>query len=143
VEEGGAIMRKSVVETTPEDISSLGPNEIFVFGSNLAGIHGGGAARLAHQKFGAKMGIGVGLTGHCYAIPTKDLDIETMELEDIIPFVKEFLKFAKNNPDLKFWVTKIGCGLAGYEVKDIAPLFFKFKSTKNVIYPQDFLDLKH
>jgi hypothetical protein len=131
-----------VKETTPDAISKLGPNEIFVFGSNLAGRHGGGAARLAHQKFGAVMGVGIGPTGNCYAIPTKDEDIETMELSDIEPHIKAFLKYASQHRDKKFFVTQIGCGLAGLTPEQMAPMFFKYKSTANVIYPQVFLDLK-
>jgi hypothetical protein len=139
-------MRKTILglnikETTPDAISELKPNEIFVFGSNLAGRHGGGAARLAYEKFGAMMGVGIGPTGKCYAIPTKDMSIETMELHDIEPHIKTFLQYAAAHPKKKFYVTQIGCGLAGLTPAQMAPMFFKYKSTPNVIYPQVFLDL--
>jgi hypothetical protein len=139
-------MRKTIIglnteQTTPDRITALGPNEIFVFGSNLAGIHGAGAAALARKKFGAIMGQGVGLQGRSYAIPTKDEDVLTMELQDIEPHVKMFLRYATAHPKKTFYVTKLGCGLAGYTPEDIAPLFFKYKSTKNVVYPQVFLDI--
>jgi hypothetical protein len=96
---------------------------IFVFGSNLAGIHGAGAARTAMKLHGAKYGVGVGLVGYSYAIPTKDQNIQSMNLEDIEPYVTEFISFAKSNPNLEFMVTQIGCGLAGFTAEQIAPLF--------------------
>lgn len=105
-----------------EDGALPSPGEIFVFGSNLAGIHGAGAARAA-LKFGAVMGDGVGRRGRSYAIPTKDRDIVTMPIADIAPHVAAFLDHARANPDERFFVTRIGCGLAGYENGDIAPLF--------------------
>jgi hypothetical protein len=96
---------------------------IFVFGSNLSGIHGAGAARHAMDKHGAKWGIGVGMSGESYAIPSKDADINTMPIEAIRPYVEDFLAFAKANSQMNFLVTQIGCGLAGYTPHDIAPLF--------------------
>ena len=105
-------------EYTPERITELKPNEIFVFGSNLAGMHGGGAARLAYNRFGAIWGQGVGLQGQSYAIPTMQGGVETIK-----PYVDEFIRFAKTHPDLRFYVTKIGCGIAGFLPSDIAPLF--------------------
>lgn len=96
---------------------------IFVFGSNLAGIHGAGAAREAHQRWGAAWGCGVGLSGHSYAIPTKDQNIQTMPVEAIAPYVAEFVAYAARHPGLSFLVTAIGCGLAGHSPSDIAPLF--------------------
>ena len=89
-------------EYTPERISKLNPNEIFVFGSNLAGMHGGGAAWIAYERFGAIMGQGVGLQGQSYAIPTMQGGVETIK-----PYVDEFIEFAKVHPELKFLVTKI------------------------------------
>jgi len=97
--------------------------EIFVFGSNLAGCHGAGAAKYAHDVQGAEMGVGRGRTGNCYAIPTKDAEIKTLQIERIAFYVGEFIKYAKNHPRLHFRVTRIGCGLAGYTDTDIAPLF--------------------
>lgn len=121
---------------TPEKITSLKPHEIFVFGSNLAGRHGAGAALLAAQRFGAKRDVGEGPTGYCYAIPTKDENIQTLPLREINCYVIEFLNYAHRNPGLTFLVTKIGCGLAGYSVDEIAPMFHKVP--KNVILPVEF-----
>lgn len=96
---------------------------IFVFGSNLAGIHGAGAAAYASRYKGAVYGHGVGPTGSAYAIPTKDERIETMPLKDIEPHIKNFIVYARVNPDLTFVVTRVGCGLAGYSDAEIAPMF--------------------
>jgi hypothetical protein len=96
---------------------------VFVFGSNLAGMHGGGAARAAADKFGAEFGVGIGLTGSSYAIPTKDERIQTMPLAAIEPHVEEFLRYASARSAATFFVTRIGCGLAGYSDGDIAPMF--------------------
>jgi hypothetical protein len=96
---------------------------IFVFGSNEAGIHGGGAARTAHQKYGAVMGEGWGFTGKAFALPTKDRNIETLPLEKVADYVKRFLWLAELHPQLEFQVTRIGCGLAGFGDEEIAPLF--------------------
>lgn len=122
--------------STSNNISKLQQNEIFVFGSNEAGIHGAGAARLAYEKFGAVWGKGFGLYGQTYAIPTKDKQIETLPLQRIKEYVDTFLFFAKVNPQYNFLVTQIGCGLAGYKPHQIGPLF-KGNST-NVILPKEF-----
>jgi hypothetical protein len=98
-------------------------NQIFVFGSNKAGRHGAGAAKAAKLYYGAEYGNGYGIQGQSYAIPTKDGRIKTMSLKDIRLYVDEFKVFAKNNPQLEFFVTRIGCGLAGYKDNDIAPMF--------------------
>lgn len=121
-------------------ITSLKENEIFVFGSNEAGIHGAGAAKTALQ-WGAKLGVGVGLVGQTYAIPTKDKNIKTLSLDEIKTYINQFILFAQNNPQYKFLVTEIGCGLAGFEVKDIAPLFYIpgiDVIPKNIILPKRF-----
>lgn len=97
--------------------------QIFVFGSNLAGRHGAGAAREAVRNHGAVMGVGIGHVGKSYAIPTKDRDIKTLPLNHIELYVKDFLDYAEINPGLEFNVTRIGCGLAGYQDADIAPFF--------------------
>ena len=110
---------------------------IFVFGSNLAGVHGAGAARDARLYWGAKVGIGVGLCGQSYALPTKDDCIVTLPLSEIGQHVKKFLEFSKNHPDKKFLVTAVGCGLAGYKPEDIA-LFF-FEAPQNCILPDEFI----
>jgi len=96
---------------------------IFVFGSNLAGRHGKGAALAATKTYGAVYGIGEGRTGNSYALPTKDANIKTRSLVDVRDSVNKFIEYAINNPDLDFQVTKIGCGLAGFKESDIAPLF--------------------
>ena len=121
-------------ECTPERISKLNPNEIFVFGSNLAGMHGGGAAWIAYERFGAIMGQGVGLQGQSYAIPTMQGGVETIK-----PYVDEFIEFASKHPEYKFLVTKIGCGIAGFRVEEIAPLFAEAIDMDNVILPEDFV----
>uniref|UniRef100_A0A6C0JU36 Macro domain-containing protein n=1 Tax=viral metagenome TaxID=1070528 RepID=A0A6C0JU36_9ZZZZ len=97
--------------------------KLFVFGSNLRGVHGAGAARFAFDNHNAKWGCGIGRTGDCYAIPTKDDNIKTLPLNVIKNYVDEFVLYAKEHPELMFEVTKIGCGLAGYKNKDIAPMF--------------------
>lgn len=120
---------------TPEFISELRENEIFVFGSNLAGMHGGGAARTARLHFGAVMGEGVGLQGQSYAIPTMQGDTDTIR-----PYVDDFIAFAKAHPEQKFLVTRIGCGIAGFSANDIAPLFQGAREVENICLPQDFWD---
>ena len=119
---------------TPERITDLKADEVFVFGSNLAGMHGGGAAYVAFQKFGAVMGCGVGLRGQSYAIPTMQGGVET-----IMPYVDEFISFAKSHPDLFFYVTRIGCGIAGFRDKDIAPLFKDATGVENICLPKSFV----
>lgn len=96
---------------------------IFVFGSNLSGIHGAGAARYAHQKLGAKWLVGRGLTGQCYALPTKDHRIRTRSIQDVRNEVMMFIQYAEKHPELEFKVTRVGCGLAGFKDEEIAPLF--------------------
>lgn len=120
---------------TPERITSLAENEIFVFGSNLAGAHGGGAARLAYNRFGAVWGQGVGLHGQSYAIPTMQGGVETIK-----PYVDEFIRFAKGNRHLTFLVTRIGCGIAGFRDEEIAPLFKEAINVNNVILPKEFVE---
>ena len=121
---------------TPDFITELGPNDIFVFGSNLAGAHAGGAASLANQKFGAIWGQGVGLQGNSYAIPTMQGGIETIK-----PYIDSFIEFAKSHPELTFYVTKIGCGIAGFKEEDIAPLFKTASNIPNIRLPEDFVDI--
>lgn len=100
-----------------------GAGWIFVFGSNLAGRHGAGAAKAAAEHFGAQYGCGVGLTGRAYALPTKDSRIQTLPFVDVAQNVQEFVDFAEANPELKFFVTRVGCELAGFSNGQIAPLF--------------------
>lgn len=119
---------------TPDRISELKDNEIFVFGSNLAGHHGGGAARLAYNRFGAVWGQGVGLQGQSYAIPTMQGGVETIK-----PYVDQFIEFATSHPELTFLVTRIGCGIAGFQDEEIAPLFAAALDVENVILPREFV----
>ncbi len=118
---------------TPERINKLFDDEIFVFGSNLAGRHGGGAARIAKNYFGAVSGQGVGLQGQSYAIPTMQGGVETIK-----PYVDEFIEFASVHTELFFYVTRIGCGIAGFKDEDIAPLFRKAVQKKNICLPKSF-----
>ena len=121
-------------EYTPNWISELKPNEIFVFGSNLSGAHGGGAARLAYNRFGAIWGQGVGLQGQSYGIPTMQGGVETIK-----PYVNEFIDFAAQHPEMKFLVTLIGCGIAGFTPEEIAPLFKDAIEIENIILPKEFV----
>jgi hypothetical protein len=100
-------------------------NEIFVFGSNLAGIHGVGAAKIAYHQFGAIYYHGIGLMGQSYAIPTKSKQIQKISFNEIEKYINNFVKFTMNHPNLNFFVTRIGCGLADYKDEYIAPLFTK------------------
>ena len=117
-------------------IDTLRPGEIFVFGSNLAGMHAGGAARLAWQRFGAVWGQGVGLQGQSYAIPTMQGGVETIK-----PYVDEFLAFARAHRELLFYVTRIGCGIAGFHDREIAPLFAEALTMENVVLPESCVDV--
>ena len=126
------------MRVTPESISKLEPGYIFVFGSNLSGRHGKGAAKTA-LGWGAKWGQADGLQGRTYGIPTKDASIRrTLTIEEIKTFVDDFIEFAKSRQDLIFLVTEVGCGLAGYKPKDIAPLFENAINVKNVYLPEKF-----
>ena len=122
-----------VTRITPEFITELSESEIFVFGSNLKGHHYGGAARIARNKFGAIHGQGIGLQGQSYAIPTMQGNIDTIK-----PYVDEFIKFAISHKEMKFLVTKIGCGIAGFKVSEIAPLFYNCIEIENVYLPLEF-----
>ena len=118
---------------TPPVVEQLAPNEIFVFGSNLAGLHGGGTARQAFLHFGAQMRQGRGLCGQSYAIPTMQGGPDT-----IAPYVSEFIDFAQENPSQRFLVTPIGCGLAGFSPDEIAPLFRRAIAVPNIFLPESF-----
>ena len=117
----------------PDAITSLENNEIFVFGSNLDGMHAGGAARAAMEYCGAVMGQGVGLQGQSYAIPTMQGGVETIR-----PYVDEFIRFADSHPKYTFLVTRIGCGIAGFRDEEIAPLFVRAINLPNVHLPLSF-----
>ena len=120
---------------SPRWIDTLEENEIFVFGSNLQGMHGGGAARVAHEKFGAVWGEGIGLQGQSYAIPTMHGGVDA-----IAPYVNDFIAFAKEHPELKFLVTEIGCGIAGFRISEMAPLFKEALDITNIYLPQRFVE---
>jgi hypothetical protein len=133
MEKGNDNRGGSLGRFTPEFIKELAPNEVFVFGSNLGGLHGGGAARAALNLFGAIWGQGVGLQGQSYAIPTMQGGVDTIK-----PYVDEFIEFAQSRPDLYFYVTRIGCGIAGFTDDEIAPLFKEALSLDNVALPKTF-----
>lgn len=121
---------------TPQNITELAPNEIFVFGSNTEGRHGKGAARLALHKFGASWGVGEGLMGDSYALPTVGDRLSKMPVKLIKEYADRFIECADLRPDLTFYLTEVGCGLAGHKVEDIAPLFKN--CPPNVIKPESF-----
>ena len=123
---------------TSDCIESLKENEIFVFGSNLAGRHGKGAADMAYKRWGAIWRQGIGSQGNTYAIPTKDKKLSSLTLGLIKLYINDFVEFACENKDKIFLVTEIGCGLAGYNPKDIAPLFEGAKDIKNIYLPKSF-----
>lgn len=118
---------------TSDQITELRPGEIFVFGSNLEGAHGGGAALLAWRKWGAKWGQGVGLQGQTYGIPTMHGGPEAIR-----PYVDDFIRFAAGHPELHFLVTEIGCGIAGFTPEEIAPLFRAATGVRNISLPGRF-----
>ena len=123
-------------EFTSEFITELKPNEIFVFGSNIGGFHGGGAARVAHKRFGAEWGVGEGITGQCYALPTMEGGVDY-----IAGKVNAFIAYAKQHPELRFLVTKVACGIAGFRIEEIAPLFADAINMENVILPKEFVEV--
>lgn len=123
-------------EFTPAWIKALKENEVFVFGSNLGGFHAGGAARVALDHFGAVWGQGVGLQGQSYAIPTMHGGVDVIK-----PYVDEFIAFAREHRELKFLVTPIGCGIAGFKIQEIAPLFAAAIDEENIILPEGFVKI--
>ncbi len=116
----------------PEWITQLGENEVFVFGSNLEGMHGGEAARIAFEKFGAQWGIGEGPTGNSYAIPTMHGGLEAIR-----PYVDKFVEYAACHQEKRFLLTRVGCGIAGFRDNDMAPLFWQIHDLDNVAYPKE------
>ncbi|MCM1035758.1 MAG: hypothetical protein NC406_00325 [Bacteroides sp.] len=123
-------------EYTPDNITSLGPDDIFVFGSNLQGNHAGGAARVARLKFGAVQGQGEGIQGQSYAIPTMQGGVDTIK-----PYVDRFIDLAREWDQNTFYVTRIGCGIAGFTDEEIAPLFDEAYDLYNVRLPRSFADI--
>lgn len=121
------------------NITELKENEVFVFGSNLRGRHGAGAARFAAEEFGAIESVYFGPTGKCFAIPTKDENINTMRVEDIERYVKVFITYVWQFPEKRFLLTEIGCGLAGLNHSQIAPMF-KYPPP-NLVLPPKFIEV--
>lgn len=126
---------KTSERITPSHISALEPGEVFVFGSNIQGMHMGGAARVAMERFGAVWGVGEGLQGQSYALPTME-GIESLEKA-----VARFVEFARQHPELRFLVTAVGCGIAGYTAEQVAPFFKSVIDLQNVYLPQSFWDV--
>jgi hypothetical protein len=133
-------MTTSSGRVTRGRVDRLEEGEVFVFGSNEAGRHGKGAAKTA-QRWGAKDGVGEGMSGRTYAIPTKNSKIRTLGQTSIGKYVDAFLRTARERPDLTFLVTEVGCGLAGYSAEDIAPMFADASSMPNVHLPQSFWNI--
>jgi hypothetical protein len=126
------------MRTTPENVTTLTKNQIFVFGSNLGGLHFGGAARTA-TMWGAKMGQAEGMQGWTYSIPTMNEDaLLKLPVGEIKPYVDRFIEFAGANPDKTFLVTEIGCGIAGHKPETIAPLFREAKEVESIWLPERF-----
>ncbi len=135
------------MRTTPDNIQQLQPNEVFVFGSNIQGEHVGGAARLAHQKFGATYGLGAGFSGQTYAIPTLNYSqtnsgqTSRLPIAELKKHVDNFIAYAVENKALTFLVTEIGCGIAGFTYQEIAPLFKNAVFVENIVLPTNFLKI--
>ena len=123
---------------TPDNITKLEPNEVFIFGSNLAGNHAGGAARTARELFGAIDGVGEGLMGQSYAFPTLDGNMKPLLSEELTHHRDRLYLIAVQNPEFTFYLTKIGLGIAGFSICKIAPLFRVTLS--NIIYPKEFIE---
>lgn len=121
---------------SPQWITTLADDEVFVFGSNLEGLHGGGAAQLAYERFGAVWGQGTGLQGKSYGIPTMHGGVDV-----IAPYVDDFIAFAREHRELKFLVIEIGCGIAGFTVEEMAPLFKDAMDEENIYLPQRFIKI--
>lgn len=140
------------MRTTPDNITKLEHNQIFVFGSNTAGVHGKGAAKTARDLFGANKGVAEGRTGQCYAIPTRiyigrdeehwKVRFEPVPLVTIHRSIHRLFEYADEHPELEFLMTKIGCGHAGYDVEDIKDIFDREKESStmplNIVLPKEF-----
>jgi len=122
---------------TPESIEKLEENEVFVFGSNMAGSHGGGAARYAKDHFGAEDGVGEGITGQCYAFPTLNTDYSKREIHELIYSKAKLYHVALEHPEKTFLVTKVGCGIAGFSLEAMQEVF-KVPKPENVVLPKEF-----
>jgi hypothetical protein len=126
---------KTSERITPSLVSGLEPGEVFVFGSNIHGMHMGGAARVALERFGAVWGVGEGLQGQSYALPTME------GIDNLVKAVDRFIIFARQHPELRFLVTAVGCGIAGYTPEQVAPFFKPAIDLQNVYLPQSFWDI--
>lgn len=135
---------------TPECIDTLADNEVFVFGSNRNGNHYGGAARIAYERFSAEWGVGEGHTGQSYALPTLDENMERVTEDELIDSFAKMIGYADDNRQLTFLLTKVGCGIAGWDIEDVKRCFWKgaaavspdpeWKSIpSNVIIPEEFV----
>nr|WP_174505439.1 hypothetical protein [Acinetobacter sp. Marseille-Q1620] len=120
---------ESIIKSLPEDT-------VFVFGSNMAGTHAGGAAKMAVEHFGAVKGVGRGWAGQSFAIPTMNEHLQQMPLSQIQHYIEDFKIYTKNHPKMKYFITSIGCGVAGYKTEEIAPMFKGI--SHNVIFPISF-----
>jgi hypothetical protein len=127
---------------TPSKITSLASNEVFVFGSNLVGIHGAGAARDA-RAFGAIWGQGEGPQGQCYALPTKRSPHESLTLEEVNEAVQRFIEYADQHHDKQFLITRLGCGRAGFLDIEIAPMFAQYVNMPNLSFPLEWGMILH
>ena len=134
----GSICGSGEDRITPEKITHLKSNEIFVFGSNTEGKHGGGAAWFAHKNFGAEWGVAHGISGKTYAIATCTPSIEELPIEAISESVRKFIAHAKQTPSQTYLVTPIGCGIAGFTPEEIAPLFNGAIDVENIHLPESF-----
>ena len=130
---------------TPEQVRELLPNEIFVFGSNKSGEHQGGAARIAHEKFGAKWGVGRGLTGQSYALPTLTAYREPISNEEFCEEFIELFDACDRHPSRSFLLTKVGCGIAGFTLYDVIKFFWtalemdgRKEIPSNLVIPREF-----
>ena len=126
------------INYTPENIEQLQENEVFVFGSNENGNHAGGAARVAVEKFGAVMGQAEGMQGQSYAIPTLDKEMKQVSEEALREYIERFRKYADEHKELTFYMTKIGCGIAGFDVEYMAKVMKSFDFSFNVVMPKEF-----
>lgn len=136
---------------TPDFIEELKYDEVFVFGSNKNGNHFGGAARVAYEKFGAEWGVGEGHTGQSYALPTLNEDMEKVTEDELEDSFAKLIQYADDNRQLTFYVTKVGCGIAGWDINEVRKIFWNAVKRvapdpdwmpslpTNVIIPKDFL----
>lgn len=132
---------------TPEAIDNLCPGEVFVFGSNRNGDHCGGAAHVAHERFGAKWGVGEGLMGRSYALPTLDESMGRVSVADLEESFRKLFACAAEHPDLTFLLTKVGCGIAGWGVTEVGDALWRAAKgyyadgaprLRNIVLPREF-----